>query len=109
MTIAHLSKLKELLVNYHWKIDKENNVCTETEELEWHISRPNGDTPLTIKFSPGYGGKYCDIQLDEIEQSIACEVERHPDIEYLYFGSKFHGKFQADVVNFVEQINSIDR
>jgi hypothetical protein len=45
MSIAHINQLKKALSYSHWII----NEMIEEEDL-WKISRPNGDTPLTLDF-----------------------------------------------------------
>ena len=106
MTISHLNRLRKELEQNHWVILAENPMLGDESNLYWDIARPNGDTPLRLIFSPGFGGKHGDLRLDNIEEAIACEV-LNLDIEYLYFPSRYSGKFQRDVVEFVERINAI--
>ena len=108
MSIAHLNLLKSLLETSHWKIVFESDFLDDENDMEWQISRPNGDNPLKLIFSAGFGGAYGQYQLNDITESIACDVALNTEIETLYFG-KFSKKFQKDVVNFVDRINEIDR
>lgn len=109
MTISHLDKLPEELESRHWVVTAEQTTLAESDALCWHICRPNGDTPLILDFTPGHGGEHGDVRLDGITESIACDIVNHPEIEHLYFGSKFSGKFQHDVVRFAGNIDAIDK
>ena len=106
MSVSHLTELRTQLERRHWRIVTENKTKTTETSLNWRISRPNGDSPLTLEFTPGSFGPYGGYEHDSIEHSIACEVIDHPEIPYLYFG-KFQGHYQDKVLEFVDAINSI--
>jgi hypothetical protein len=108
MSVAHLALLRAELERRHWQIVAENKATTDEDPapLSWTIARANGDSPLTLEFTQGYTGRYLDIPLESIDDSIACRVVDHPEIPGLYFG-KFHGQFQIDVVKFADAINAI--
>lgn len=109
MSISHLNEVRSRLERRHWIVVSETNKLTPEEPLQWKISRPNGDTPLTVTFTPGLGGAYGQIPMEEIEDGISCQISEHPEIPYLYFGSKFHGRFQQDVAAFVDAVDSLDK
>jgi len=106
MTVSHLAKLRAELERRHWVIVSENQHL-DGGKLHWNIARPNGDSPLTLEFSPGLGGPVHDRTLESIEDAIACDVVGHSEIESLYFAGKFGGKFQSDVVSFADAVNRL--
>src|SRR5262245_61783696 len=99
MSVSHLSELRRQLERRHWRILAENNTLSRDADLHWAIARPDGSSPLTLRFLPGFYGKYGDIQHESIDESIACEVVGHSELPDLYFG-KFHGQYQKDVAAF---------
>lgn len=104
MSHAHLAELRVQLERRQWKIVSENKTLSEDSNLNWIIARPNGDSELTLEFSPGSYGLYGQYEHDSIDESIACCVVGHNEIQHLYFG-KFHGQYQKDVVAFADEVN----
>jgi hypothetical protein len=108
MTTSHLERLRKELEANHWVVVEENDDMARCGKLSWRIARPNGDCPLELEFTPGHSKKHLGVQLEDIESAIACDIVGHDEVPYLYFSSKFSGKFQQEVVRFVDSINEID-
>ena len=109
MSESHLKKLRTELVANHWDVLSESGVLVNGRNFEWNLARRNGDCPLTLAFTPGTDGQYGGGEpFDDINLAYACEVSDFPDVAHLYFGSKFNGKFQMDVVEFVAQLSAIE-
>jgi hypothetical protein len=103
MSKSHIEKLEKELRLSKWVIVLEDN----TENFIWKISRPNGDSLMTIDFSVYGNNFFGELEGNEtLHNAIGCHIKNHPEIN-LYFG-KYSGQFQKDVVEFVNQLNSID-
>ena len=109
MSASHLKRIREELSAQHWTILSESSELNDDEDFYWRISSPNGDCPLTIEFTAETDGKHGGGRpIDDIELAYACSVSAPPSSVNLYFGSKFSGKFQIDVVEFVTKLASIE-
>ena len=104
MSRAHLEELRKQLDRKHWRIVSETKNLADDSTLNWTIARPNGDSSLVLKFTPGFYGAYGDFRHNSIDESIACEVVGHSEIPHLYFG-KFYGQYQKDLLLFLDAIN----
>ena len=106
MSLSHLTELRAQLERRHWRIVSEEKLLTDESALHWKITRPNGDLPLTLVFTPGFQSPFGHFRHESIDESIACHVVGQSHLPRLYFG-KFRGQFQKDVVAFANEIDQL--
>ncbi len=109
MSIAHLEKLRKELEDHHWVIEHEQGELTDTAKRTWTIARPDGVSRLLLEFSGGSGPYGETFEGDKVDVAFACDAPSLPQLEGLFFGSKFHGKFQNDVVRFVADLCRLEK
>jgi hypothetical protein len=104
MSLSHVNQLQKELEQSKWVIHTDTSTIEIKEE--WNISRPNGDSKLSLKFEfSGNGGFGAEIGNEDMGNAIGCQVEGQHKLD-MYFG-KFTGKFQQDISAFMEVLNEI--
>lgn len=105
MSKSHIDQLKKELTRAKWVI--RTNISTFEFMDEWEISRPNGDTPLTITFTLGGNGAWGEtIGNEDMGNAIGCHLRGYDGIG-LYFG-KYTGQFQKDIKTFIDALEAIE-
>ena len=100
MTIEHLKQLRNALEINHWRIDEELSGNEHDISGYWKISRPNGDTRLTIEFE-GMDA----LKVLPIEEAYGCRVSEVPDVT-AYF-SRANRSWPSELKGFVSQLNKV--
>ena len=109
MSASHLERLRQELTSNHWVVVKECSELSDDRTFRWELSRPNGDVPLTLEFTPAGDGLHGGGNpIDDINLAYACDIVEFPDVPHLYFGTNFRGKFQNDVVEFVAAMAGLE-
>lgn len=103
MSIAHIEALRLALAKNHWVINQERLVDERHATAYWDISRPDGASPLTIRFDGGYDAdgliKYT------FEECPGCDVVDHAEVG-CYF-SRINRSWSSELRRFVEQLNQL--
>ena len=98
MPVSHLERLRKSLSSNQWVITSEEKGNDYDVSAVWKISRPNGDSPLSLNFEGQSEGDVLPI-----EKAYACHVSQNPDIS-LYFG-KISKSFPTDLKKFMARLN----
>ena len=108
MSSQHLDCLRKELAAHHWVVARESRPGDDDEDFTWNIERPNGDSPLTIQFTPARAGKFGGGEIIEsFDEVFAACIVLHEDVASLYFG-RLTGQFLKDVPAFVAALSQIE-
>jgi hypothetical protein len=104
MSLSHIHQLQKELEQTRWVIHTDISSIEYIDE--WQISRPNGDSEMTIKFSQGGNGPYGEtIGNEDMGNALGFHIEGHKNLD-VYFG-KFSGQFQRDIKKFIVELNAL--
>ena len=100
MSIEHLKLLRKSLSNNHWLVKEELPGNDYNVSAYWKISRPNGDSAMTIEFNG-----MDDLEVFPIEKAYSCTIVENNEID-CYFG-KLNKSFPENLSNFIDALSHV--